>query len=171
MNYNSEGTLTRSKNMIFVIALSFTIAMTVAFVAATIYTKHLATAQQMNQTNNLTVNGITNTTNLTDSAWSTARTLNVSIVPNASVLDDKSYQPNPINIRVGDTIIWTNNDNIPVTHTVTSGSVDADNAGMEFDSRSMDANETFEHKFASKGEFPYFCQIHPNMIGKVIVFE
>ena len=49
------------------------------------------------------------------------------------------------------------------------GTVDADNAGMEFDSGSMDANESFEHKFTSKGEFPYFCQIHPNMIAKVIV--
>ena len=170
MNHNSEGTLTTSKNIIFVVALSFTNAITVAFIAATIYTNQLATAQQMNQTNNLTANNIKNTTNLTDSTWSTARTLNVSIVPDASVLDDKSYQPNQINIHVGDTIVWKNDDNIPITHTVTSGSVDADNAGIEFDSRSMDANETFEHKFTSKGEFPYFCQIHPNMIGKVIVF-
>jgi plastocyanin len=150
-------------------ALSFTIAMTIALLLLQ-YTNQLATAQQINQSNNFTTNNITNTTNATDSTWSTARTLDVSIVPNASVLNDKSYQPNPINIHVGDTVTWRNDDNIPITHTVTSGSADADNAWMEFDSRSMDANETFEHRFTSKGEFPYFCQIHPNMMGKVIVF-
>jgi plastocyanin len=167
MNYNNGETLTTSKNIIFVVLL-LTIAVTVALLLLQ-YTNQLATAQQMSQANNVTANSITNTTNMTYAARSTAKAQNVSIVPDASALDDKSYHPNPVNINIGDTIIWKNDDNIPITHTVTSGTVDADNAGMEFDSESMDANESFEHKFTSKVEFPYFCQIHPNMIAKVIV--
>jgi plastocyanin len=168
MNYNNGETLTTSKNIIFVVALLLTIAVTVTLLLLQ-YTDQLATAQQMSQANNVTANSITNTTNMTYAARSTAKAQNVSIVPDASALDDKSYQPNPVNINIGDTIIWKNDDNIPITHTVTSGTVDADNAGMEFDSGSMNANDIFEHKFTSKGEFPYFCQIHPNMIAKVIV--
>ena len=168
MNYNSGETLTTSKNIIFVVAPLLTIAVTVALLLLQ-YTDQLATAQQMSQANNVTANSITNTTNMTYGARSTAKAQNVSIVPDASALDDKSYQPNPVNINIGDTIIWKNDDNIPITHTVTSGTVDADNAGMEFDSGFMNANDSFEHKFTSKGEFPYFCQIHPNMIAKVIV--
>jgi plastocyanin len=43
----------------------------------------------------------------------------VSIVLEASVVRDKAYQPNPVKIKVGETIIWTNND--LTTHTVTEG--------------------------------------------------
>jgi plastocyanin len=29
--------------------------------------------------------------------------------------------------------------------------------------------KTFSHTFNTAGEIPYFCQIHPTMVGKVIV--
>ncbi|HZD34572.1 MAG TPA: hypothetical protein VE130_05160 [Nitrososphaeraceae archaeon] len=46
----------------------------------------------------------------------------VSIVPGAANLGDKAYSPNPINIKVGDTIRWTNDDTSDTPfHTVTSG--------------------------------------------------
>jgi plastocyanin len=41
----------------------------------------------------------------------------VSIVSEASQLTNTAYQPNPINIKVGDTIEWINDDSSP--HTVT----------------------------------------------------
>ena len=28
---------------------------------------------------------------------------------------------------------------------------------------------TFEHTFTEAGEYPYFCLLHPNMVGTVIV--
>jgi plastocyanin len=28
---------------------------------------------------------------------------------------------------------------------------------------------TYSHKFTSAGDVPYFCQLHPNMVGKVSV--
>ena len=42
----------------------------------------------------------------------------VSIVQDAAYLGNKAVSPNPINIKVGDTITWTNDD--IETHTVTS---------------------------------------------------
>ena len=43
----------------------------------------------------------------------------VLIVPGAGILGDKGFSPNPINVKVGDTVTWTNSDNME--HTVTSG--------------------------------------------------
>jgi plastocyanin len=41
----------------------------------------------------------------------------VSIVRDATNLDDQSYQPNPISVNIGDTILLTNEDS--ARHTVT----------------------------------------------------
>jgi plastocyanin len=98
---------------------------------------------------------------------------NVSIVPGASTLADKAWSPNPVNIKVGDTITWTNDDN--QAHTVTSGKDSSDpDAGKVFDSSPnfnplLAPKQTFQHKFTTAGEVPYFCQLHPTMIGTVVV--
>lgn len=98
----------------------------------------------------------------------------VSIVPNASTLADKAFSPNPLNAKVGDTVTWTNKDT--VFHTVTSGTGPSDTThGKEFDSglsgptALTTQGKTFSHKFMTAGEFPYFCQLHPTMVGKVVV--
>jgi plastocyanin len=100
--------------------------------------------------------------------------IKASIVPGAIAMGDKAYRPNPISIKIGNTVTWTNNDNI--FHTVTSGlGSDDANLGKEFDSglagptALITQGKTFSHTIVTGGEFPYFCQLHPTMIGKVIV--
>jgi plastocyanin len=96
----------------------------------------------------------------------------VSIVPGSSTLTDDAYNPNPVEVAVGQTVVWTNDDN--VFHTVTSGTVGADDAGQQFDSgltgptALTSQGKTFEHTFDTAGDFPYFCTLHPNMVGTVI---
>ena len=96
-----------------------------------------------------------------------------SIVPGASTLTDTSYSPNPIEVTVGQTVVWTNDDS--AFHTVTSGSAGAPDVGKAFDSglagpQALTAKgKTFEHKFDTAGEYPYFCTLHPAMVGTVIV--
>ena len=98
----------------------------------------------------------------------------ISIVPGASTLVDKAFSPNPANVKVGDNVTWTNDDTM--FHTVTSGTGPSDtNKGKEFDSglsgptTLTTTGKTFDHKFTTAGEFPYFCQLHPTMVGKVVV--
>jgi plastocyanin len=55
-----------------------------------------------------------------------SKTIQISIVSDASKLTDTAYQPNPINIKVGDTIEWTNNDDTS-PHTVTEKNTSASN--------------------------------------------
>lgn len=49
-------------------------------------------------------------TNHNTAAATNKGTVKVSIVPGAATLGNKAYSPNPINVKVGDTVAWTNND-------------------------------------------------------------
>ena len=96
-----------------------------------------------------------------------------SIVPGASTLTDTAVSPNPIQAKVGQTVVWTNDDS--AFHTVTSGLIGAADAGKLFDSgltgptALTGKGKTFEHTFDTAGEIDYHCQLHPAMTGKVIV--
>jgi plastocyanin len=89
----------------------------------------------------------------------------VSIVPGSSSLTTDAFQPNPIQVGVGDTVTWTNDDAQP--HTATSGQ----NATPDgrFDSGIMAPGATFDFTFTEAGNYPYFCMLHPNMVGTVSV--
>ncbi len=111
-----------------------------------------------------------NTTNATSTSTDKVQ---VSIVPGASTLTDNAYSPNPVEVTVGQTVVWTNDDS--AFHTVTSGLIGAADAGQIFDSGLAGPNaliskgKTFEHTFDTAGEYPYFCTLHPAMVGTVMV--
>jgi plastocyanin len=92
---------------------------------------------------------------------------NITIVSGSAFLNDTAYSPNPINVTEGDTVTWVNVDFDP--HTITSGTFGGDDAGDEFDSGYMGPQASFSHTFEDTGEFEYFCALHPNMVGTVIV--
>ena len=89
----------------------------------------------------------------------------VSIVGNSG---SNSYNPNPIEIKVGDTVTWINNDSSP--HTVTSSSSSSSSSeDSNFDSDVLRRDETFSFTFDREGEYSYFCTLHPSMTGTIIV--
>jgi len=71
-----------------------------------------------------------------------------------------SFSPNPIDVKVGDTVTWTNDHR--EGHTVTSTS-------SEFNSGDIQPGQSFSHTFDKTGSFNYYCIIHPSMVGKVSV--
>jgi nitrite reductase (NO-forming) len=89
----------------------------------------------------------------------------VSIVPGSSSLTTDAYSPNPVQVSTGATVTWTNDDAQP--HTATSG--EAVTPDGNFDSGIMAPGATFDFTFTEAGEFPYFCLLHPNMVGTVSV--
>ncbi len=95
----------------------------------------------------------------------------VSIVPGASTLLNKAYSPNPVEIAVGDTVTWTNNDPGQF-HSATSGS-DATYSGVFGDPGAstslLKTNASMSFTFTQAGEFPYYCFLHPTMVGTVKV--
>jgi plastocyanin len=89
----------------------------------------------------------------------------ISIVGNSG---SNSYIPNLIEIKVGDTLTWRNDDSFP--HAVTSSSSSSDNNSITtFDSGVLMGGETLSFTFDMEGEYPYFCTLHPNMVGTVVV--
>jgi nitrite reductase (NO-forming) len=94
----------------------------------------------------------------------------ISIVNGAATLGNNAFSPSHVKVKVGSTIIWTNNDsNI---HTVTSGGPNTPTAGQVFDSgltSLISPSKTYSHKFTNTGEFSYFCRLHPNMVGEIEV--
>jgi plastocyanin len=77
-------------------------------------------------------------------------------------VDNFSFGPVTLTVPVGTTVMWTNRDDIP--HTIVS--TDDPKA---FKSKVLDTDEKFSFTFSKPGTYPYFCSIHPKMIGKVIV--
>lgn len=77
--------------------------------------------------------------------------------------DPGDYSVNELEITVGDTVTWTNEDD-GVIHTVTA-------ADESFDSGFLAPGESWSYTFTEPGEFEYLCMPHPWMRARVIVAE
>ena len=72
-----------------------------------------------------------------------------------------SYNPNPVEIAAGDTVTWTNQDGVP--HTATGQDRDVLQSGA------IASGDSFSETFEEAGEFEYFCEFHPGMVGTIVV--
>ena len=85
---------------------------------------------------------------------------NAAILLDSTNLGDKSYQPNPIELSVWSSVLWTNDDRISHSVTAIEG---------EFDSGIIRPDEVFEYTFGKAGGFDYYCMLHPSMTGRLVV--
>ena len=76
-------------------------------------------------------------------------------------IDNFAFSPSSLTINKGDVVVWTNNKTAP--HTVTSGS------GSELESAILRQGQKYSHVFNTTGTYAYYCAIHPNMKGTIIV--
>lgn len=74
------------------------------------------------------------------------------------MIKNYSFVPQMTTIKVGTKVTWINEDN--VVHTVNSDL---------FDSPSLNNGESFSYVFNKKGNFDYFCSLHPKMSGQIKV--
>ena len=74
---------------------------------------------------------------------------------------DFAYNPDPVEVPVGGTVTWTNQDSAP--HTATGRDRDVLQSGT------LNQGESYTQTFAEAGEYEYFCEFHPNMNGTVVV--
>ena len=75
-------------------------------------------------------------------------------------IDNFAFAPATLTVNAGTTVTWKNEDDSP--HRI------GDQNGT-FKSAALDTDETFSHTFATPGEYPYICTMHPYMVGKIIV--
>jgi plastocyanin len=154
--------------------LSLSVASSIAISAPHYASAQGVTGQGGGYATNATMMGASNATNATATGASGGNTTtsSVSIVSGASTLTTDAYSPNPIQVSVGTTVTWTNNDSQP--HTVTSGSNGQPdnkfNSSPNF-TPLLNPGQTFSFTFTEAGEYPYFCTLHPNMVGTVSVSQ
>ena len=92
-------------------------------------------------------------------------------LPNATasgpvvVIANYGFYPATLTISRGTTVTWVNMDF--VQHTVTAGSEQAP-TGL-FDSHELSHGQSFSYTFNSPGTYTYYCDIHPGMVGTVVV--
>jgi len=72
-----------------------------------------------------------------------------------------AFEPAALNVKVGTTVTWTNNDS--VAHTVTS------DAGNLLNSPTLLPGQSFNFTFAIAGSVAYHCSLHQTMRGAVVV--
>lgn len=89
-------------------------------------------------------------------------TVAATIPAGATGMGTHGYDPDPLNVTVGSTVIWTNADSVAHTVTANDGS---------FSSGPIQPGATYSHTFNTAGTFPYYCTIHgqASMNGTVIV--
>jgi plastocyanin len=75
------------------------------------------------------------------------------------MIDNFTFEPAQLTVKVGTTVTWKNRDDIP--HTVVS-------AG-KFRSKTMDTDDSYSFTFTAAGDYKYFCSLHPHMTGMVKV--
>lgn len=76
-----------------------------------------------------------------------------------------SYSPDPVEVKAGDTVTWVNDDS--TIHTATS----RDGTFGTGDDAYLRKGQTYSYTFDEAGEYPYYCDVHPAMVGTVIVTE
>ena len=75
-------------------------------------------------------------------------------------IDNFTFAPHRVTVKIGTTVTWDNADDIP--HTIASST-------KLFRSKVLDTGDRFSFTFAKAGQFGYFCSLHPHMTGTIIV--
>ncbi len=73
---------------------------------------------------------------------------------------DFAFDAPTVEIPMGTTVTWTNTGKI--IHTTTS-------KDKLWDSAIMNPGDTFSYTFTEAGTFDYWCTLHPNMLGTIVV--
>jgi amicyanin len=79
---------------------------------------------------------------------------------NVVTIDNFTFTSKEMTVAVGTTVKWVNHDDIP--HNVI-------NKDKVFRSKALDTDDSYSFTFASAGTYDYFCGLHPQMQGKIIV--
>jgi plastocyanin len=72
-----------------------------------------------------------------------------------------AFHPDALELQRGDTVVWINRDIVP--HTATAIRKSGWNTGR------LLQGERGRYVPRLRGDDPYFCELHPTMLGKLII--
>jgi len=97
-----------------------------------------------------------------DASSNTAGVSGASTLSASATAIDFGYLPETIEAEVGTTVTWENSGAAP--HTITA-------RDQSFDSGLLFTGDTYNQTYTTTGTFEYFCTLHPNMVGTVLVHD
>ena len=116
----------------------------------------------------------TNATNATGATNATSadggnQTTVVMPLGSSAATSGNGYEPDPVTVSPGGSVIWDNQDN--ALHTATSGNPETAVTDGKFDTGLLGANQASEPITmpTEPGEYTYFCTLHPFLVGTVTV--
>ena len=80
--------------------------------------------------------------------------------PTTVTIDNFSFAPATLTVKAGTTVTWTNKDGDPHLVSEDDG---------KFRSKALDTGDTYSQTFATPGTIDYYCAIHPEMTGRIVV--
>ena len=81
--------------------------------------------------------------------------------PNTIGIDNFAFGPRTLTVTAGTSVTWLNRDDVP--HLIISST------GGFANSKVLDTEQRYTATFQTPGVYPYFCSLHPKMVGKIVV--
>lgn len=88
-----------------------------------------------------------------------------SVSDNTVTIKDFAFKPKSMTVSTGAIVRWENMDSSP--HRIMFTDTTGRDTGIE--SSVLSPSQSFSRKFDAPGTYPYYCTIHPEMKGTVIV--
>jgi plastocyanin len=88
-----------------------------------------------------------------------------SVSGNTITIKNFAFTPRTMTVKTGSIVRWENKDSIP--HRIIF--IDKDGQDTPVDSSVLSSTQSWSKKFDQPGTYPYYCKIHPEMTGTVIV--
>src|ERR1043166_181103 len=76
------------------------------------------------------------------------------------VIEDFAFSPDSLTVAAGTRVTWVNRDTAPHTATDTD---------KRFNSGALDTGDEFSFVFKDRGDYAYYCALHPQMRGRITV--
>jgi plastocyanin len=86
----------------------------------------------------------------------------LAAAPAQITIDNFAFEPETLTVAPGTKVTWVNRDEEP--HTVVSADKE-----LRFKSPGLDTNDSFSFVFDKPGTYKYFCSVHTQMVGTVVV--
>ena len=74
-----------------------------------------------------------------------------------------TFTPQTLTVKAGTPVTWVNKDDIP------HGIASSNNAFKKSGALDTDDSYSFTFTFTTPGTYQYFCYLHPNMVGAIVV--
>ena len=88
-----------------------------------------------------------------------------SVSGNTITIKNFAFTPKTITVKTGSIVRWENKDSSP--HRIIF--IDKDGQDTPVDSSVLSSTQSWSKKFDQPGTYSYYCKIHPEMTGTVIV--